>query len=206
MVEPTDNHSGRLGPVWVRCEYPVVEAGIERVLEKDARVYLGEELPEGVAPSCTIICFCPGRLENLTQSIRHAREVAPGASVLVFTLSIDLSLVRSALQAGARGFLHARMEPDQIIRALRVASEGEIVAPRSLLERLITNEEPMDFDALTARQREILELVVDGLSNAQIARQLYLSESTVKQHLRAAYKLLGVKSRTEAARVVRGRN
>ena len=179
---------------------------MERILENDAQVYLGEELPEGAAPSCTIICFFPGRLDNLTESIKQVREAAPETSVLVFTLSIDLPLVRSALQAGARGFLHARMEPDQIIRALGVASKGEIVAPRSLLERLITNEEPMDFDALTARQREILELVVDGLSNAQIARQLYLSESTVKQHLRAAYKLLGVKSRTEAARVVRGRS
>lgn len=195
-----------MGLVWIRCDYPVVSAGMEQVLADDARVHFGEELPEGAAPSCAIICFCPGRLENLSEIIKQTRQAAPETSVLVFTLSIDLPLVRSALQAGARGFLHARMEPDQIVRALRVASKGEIVAPRSLLERLITNEEPMDFDALTARQREILELVVDGLSNAQIARQLYLSESTVKQHLRAAYKLLGVKSRTEAARVIRGRN
>jgi DNA-binding NarL/FixJ family response regulator len=56
---------------------------------------------------------------------------------------------------------------------------------------------------LSARQREILELVVEGLSNAEIAGRLYLSESTIKQHLRAAYKVLGVHNRTEAAKTMR---
>jgi DNA-binding NarL/FixJ family response regulator len=60
-----------------------------------------------------------------------------------------------------------------------------------------------DLEILSFRQRQILELVVEGLSNAEIAGRLYLAESTVKQHLRAAYKLLGVRSRTEAAKLIR---
>jgi len=81
---------------------------------------------------------------------------------------------------------------------------GEIVVPRKLLEHLIADEEPADPDALTARQREILQLVAKGFSNAQVAKSLFLSESTVGQHLRATYKGLGVSDRKEAARLVNG--
>ena len=87
---------------------------------------------------------------------------------------------------------------------MAVAKEGELVAPRGLLAYLLTQEEPPDIYLLSARQREILDLVVEGLSNAEIAGRLFLSESTIKQHLRAAYKALGVKNRTEAASLIRG--
>ncbi len=108
------------------------------------------------------------------------------------------------LQAGVRGFLHAGMRPAQIARALCVAFEGQIVSPRRLLEFLLSEgDASADPDVLSARQREILQLVGEGSTNAQIAERLFLSESTVKQHLRAAYKVLGVRNRTEAARLVR---
>jgi DNA-binding NarL/FixJ family response regulator len=60
-----------------------------------------------------------------------------------------------------------------------------------------------DLNVLSACQREILKLVGEGLTNAQIAKKLFLSESTVKQHLRVTYKILGVSNRTEAAKLVR---
>jgi len=65
------------------------------------------------------------------------------------------------------------------------------------------NGETADLDALSPRQRKILRLMAGGLSNAQIARHLYLPESTVKHHLRATYKLLGVRNRIQAARLFR---
>jgi DNA-binding NarL/FixJ family response regulator len=67
----------------------------------------------------------------------------------------------------------------------------------------LNEDVPANLGALSARQREILGYVVEGLSNAEIGRRLYLSESTIKQHLRAAYKLLGVSNRTEAAKTMR---
>jgi DNA-binding CsgD family transcriptional regulator len=81
-----------------------------------------------------------------------------------------------------------------------VALRGEVVLPRGLL-RLWVGEQrrPGPGIGLSARQREVLGLVAEGLSNAEIAGRLFLSESTVKQHLRAAYKALGVKNRREAA-------
>jgi DNA-binding NarL/FixJ family response regulator len=95
------------------------------------------------------------------------------------------------------------MEPAQIVRALEVVADGQIAAPRQLLEYLVFNDKPVDLDALSSRQKEILGLVGEGLSNAQIAERLFLSESTIKQHLRAAYKALGVNNRTEAVRLIR---
>jgi DNA-binding NarL/FixJ family response regulator len=93
--------------------------------------------------------------------------------------------------------------PDQLVRALAVAARGELVAPRELLRYVLANDQSGDLAALSVRQREILGYVVEGLSNAEIGRRLYLSESTIKQHLRAAYKLLGVSNRTEAANLLR---
>ncbi len=155
-------------------------------------------------PSCAIL-DANGE-ESLSKGIRRIQEVDLSIAILVFSLPLDFPLAKTALQTGARGFIHAGMQPDQSVRAVEVATEGEIVAPRKLLEYLIDYQEPASLDVLTSRHREILELVVEGLSNAQIARRLNLSESTVKQHLRHAFKLLGVKNRTKAAKLFQSKD
>jgi DNA-binding NarL/FixJ family response regulator len=194
--------SGPRGLVWVDCPYPVVAAGLRNALERRARVHLGPSPPEDEVPYSAI--FDTGGVEGLSEGIKRMQEVNPEISILVFSLHVDLPLARAALRLGARGLVHAGMELDQIARAVEVAARGEIVAPRKLLELLLANEEPVNLDALTPRQREILGLVAEGLSNAETAKRLFLSESTVKQHLRAAYKVLGVKNRKEAAKLISG--
>jgi DNA-binding NarL/FixJ family response regulator len=190
-----------LGLVWVDCPRSVVSAGLVRALEKQARVHQGLKPPRDV-PSCIILCA--NSHEGLSERLEFYREQSPEASpVVVFGPQLDLPLARDALQAGASGFVHAEMMPDQLVRALAVAARGELVAPRELLRYVLTNDQSGDLAALSVRQREILGYVVEGLSNAEIGRRLYLSESTIKQHLRAAYKLLGVSNRTEAANLFR---
>ena len=193
-----------LGLVWIDCPYPVVAAGLKEALGGRARVHLGRATPTNHgAPACAIL-DAEG-VEGLANGIERVRGFNPDMSVLVFSLRVDLPLARDALRLGARGFIHAGMELDQIARAVEVAAKGEIVAPRKLLEYLIANEDPADLGALTVRQREILDLVAEGSSNAEIAKRLFLSESTVKQHLRAAYKVLGVSDRKEASKLLGGR-
>ena len=192
------------GTVWIYCPYPVVAAGLSNAFEEMFRVHLGPSAPaNGVVPSCAI--FDTGGEENLSEGIRRIQGVGHEIPILVFSLRVDLPLARAALRLGARGVIHAGMELDQIARAVEVAARGEIVVPRKILEYLVKNDEPADLDALTTRQREILELVAKGYSNARIAKDLFLSESTVKQHLRATYKALGVSDRKEAARLINGR-
>ncbi len=198
---PQEIVSEPLGLVWIDCPYPVVTVGLARILEGAARVHVGREAPIGERPSFMI--FSTNGVEGLPEGIKRVQEANVDAPILVFGLHLDLPLAQAALRVGARGFIHSAMQPEQIVRALEVATKGEIVAPRELLEYLIAHEDLADLDILSARQREILEFVGEGLSNAQIAKKLFLSESTVKQHLRAAYKLLGVSNRTEAAKLIR---
>lgn len=188
------------GLVWVDSSYPVLSAGLERTLKGKARIHQGSTPPDET-PSAVIYCANGG---DVASEVRRLKVSASNAPVLVLGPSVDLTLARSALRAEARGFLHATMNPEQVVHALSVALRGEVVIPRELLKELLVEEPSVDLSSvLGARKREILELVTKGLSNAEVARHLYLSESTVKQHLRGAYKALGVKNRTEAARVFR---
>jgi DNA-binding NarL/FixJ family response regulator len=199
-AQPIEGTSERQELIWIDCPYPVASVGLARILEEEARVRLGRDPEE--AP--TVVIFGVGGIEGLLEGVNRIRTQSPNALILIFGLYLDLSVARAALRAGARGFIHAGMPPEQIIRAVKVVTEGEIVAPRQLLEYLIINEDVVDLNILSDRQREILELVDDGLKNAQIAKKLFLTESTVKQHLRSAYKALGVSNRTEAAKLIRG--
>jgi DNA-binding NarL/FixJ family response regulator len=200
IFQPKDS-TKPLGLVWVDCPHSVVSAGLVRALEKQAMVHQGPKPPEDV-PSCIILCA--NSHEGLSKRVEFYREQNLDAPpVVVFCPQLDLPLARDALQAGASGFVHAEMMPDQLLRALAVVARGELVAPRELLGYVLTKDYSGDLAALSVRQREILGYVVEGLSNAEIGRRLYLSESTIKQHLRAAYKLLGVSNRTEAANLFR---
>lgn len=187
--------------VWVHSPYPIIALGLKRALEDRMCVHLGDDAP-GNEPSSVV--YCTGKAEDIPGGIEHIRKSVSDAPILIFGMNLDLPLAREAFRHGARGFIHARMKPEQISRAVTVASRGEIVAPRELLEHLLSQDDSNQLNILTSRQQEILDLVVEGLSNVEIARRLYLSESTIKQHLRAAYKTLGVTNRTEAARLFRG--
>jgi DNA-binding NarL/FixJ family response regulator len=203
MREPQDSPRP-LGLVWVDCPRSVMSAGLVRALEKRSTVHQGLKPPRDV-PSCIVLCA--NSHEGLSERVEYYQELHPNAPpIVVFSPQLDLPLARDALQAGASGFVHAEMMPDQLVRALAVAARGELVAPRELLRYVLTNDRSGDLDTLSVRQREIMGYVVEGFSNAEIGRRLYLSESTIKQHLRAAYKLLGVSNRTEAANLFRRGN
>jgi DNA-binding NarL/FixJ family response regulator len=196
--------SKNLGFIWLDCEPDsVVIAGLRQTLEERARVHFGQTGPPDPP---TAIILCSASAEGVSEHVKRAKEAHPDTPILVFGLGVDMSLARVALQAGARGFIHGVMSPEQIIRAVALAEEGEMVAPRQLLEHVIehitSSEEEVNLAELSSRQREILALVVEGMSNAEIGKRLFLSESTIKQHLRAAYKVLGVSNRTQASKML----
>ncbi len=191
-----------LGLVWVLTpSYSITAAGVKKVLEGKADVRIGGEFSAG-SPSCVVLYA--GRLEEgCLEGMGRIRELYPGVPLLVLGSQLDLGLAWATLKNGADGFVHAQMDPTQVLRAVEVVQKGELAAPRQLLGYYLSQNENPKIGDLSARGREILKLVVEGLSNAEIAGRLYLSESTIKQHLRAVYKVLGVRNRTEAAKTMR---
>ena len=191
-----------LGLVWVLSpSYSISTEGLKKVLKGKADVKIGWQSLAG-SPSCVVL-YAGGGMEDWLEGIRRIRELYPAVPLLVLGSQLDLGLASSALKDGADGFVHAMMHPSQVLRAVEVLQKGELAAPRQLLRYFLSQNENPKIGELSARQREILEMVVEGLSNAQIAGRLYLSESTIKQHLRAVYKALGVRNRTEAAKTMR---
>jgi DNA-binding NarL/FixJ family response regulator len=191
-----------LGLVWVVTpSYSITAAGLKEVLEGKAEVKIGGESCAG-SPSCVVL-YAGGMEEDWREGMGGIRERYPGVPLLVFGSHLDLALAWAALKNGADGFVHAQMHPAQVLRAVEVVQRGELAAPRQLLRYFLSQKENPKIGDLTARQGEILEMVVEGLSNAQIAGRLYLSESTIKQHLGAVYKELGVRNRTQAAKTMR---
>jgi DNA-binding NarL/FixJ family response regulator len=202
VPEGTNAAKKDLGLVWVLTpSYSITMAGLKTVLEGRAEVRIGGET-SSESPSCVVL-YAGGMEEGYIASMGRIRELYPEVPLLVLGSHLDLGLAWAVLKNGADGFVHAQMDPAQVLRAVQVVQKGELAAPRQLLRHFLSQNENPEIGELSARKREILELVVEGLSNAEIAGRLYLSESTIKQHLRTAYKVLGVHNRTEAAKLMR---
>ncbi len=124
----------------------------------------------------------------------------PQCKVLVLTSFSDRGRITDALAAGAEGYLLKHSEPDQIIAAIRAIHEGgSPLDPKAARVLLDTRRVRSATEELSARERELLLLVRDGLANKQIARKLNISEHTVKAHLTRIFQRLGVTDRTQAA-------
>ena len=129
------------------------------------------------------------------------------APVVMLTTSNDERDLVEALRNGAKGYLLKEMEPDDVVAALREIVKGEtVVAPNltQILARVVKGEpiletEPSPIDDLTQREAEILSLLAEGKSNKVIARNLGISDGTVKLHVKAILRKLNIHSRVEAA-------
>jgi DNA-binding NarL/FixJ family response regulator len=175
---------------------------------EEFRVHRGPRPPvTALGSPSAVVCCLEGseQEEDIASLVRSVKEEVPEAAIVVLSPTLELQLVYAAVSGGARGFLYARIAPHQLARAISVVLAGEMALPRELLEAWVEwldqHRGPDLSTLLSERRLEILELVAEGLSNVQIARKLFVSESTVKQHLRAAYKILGVKNRREARRI-----
>ena len=145
------------------------------------------------------------------ETIERLRASGVRAPVVMLTMSRDDADLGAALRAGAQGYLLKDMEPEDLVPALEAALRGENVVAREMvgtLARIVrsdsgaTPEAPRPanpFSGLTPRELDILECLADGLSNKMIAKSLSITDGTVKLHVKAILRKLGMRSRVEAA-------
>jgi DNA-binding NarL/FixJ family response regulator len=137
-----------------------------------------------------------------TEATRRILASNPEAAVVILTSFSDREQILDALDAGAIGYLLKDAGPGELIDGVRAAARGESPlhpkAARELLTRRDAPSAAADSD-LTAREREILALIAQGLPNKRIAMKLGISEKTVKAHLTSVFNSLGVTDRTQAA-------
>ncbi|WP_392544858.1 response regulator [Oryzobacter telluris] len=144
------------------------------------------------------------------EATRRIIGAHPETGVVVLTMSEEDATLLDAVRAGARGYLLKGAEPDEIVRAITTVAAGGVVFGAVLATRVVefmarpraADTEP--FPELSAREREVLDLVAGGLTNGQIAARLYLSPKTVRNHVHAVLGKLQAADRTEA--VIRARD
>jgi DNA-binding NarL/FixJ family response regulator len=134
-----------------------------------------------------------------SEATRQLLEEDSATQVVILTSFSERDEILSALDAGAIGYLLKDAEPDELIRGVRAAANGESpLAPKAARE-LLGSRGSAPSSQLTDREREVLRLVTRGLPNKLIARELGISEKTVKAHLTTVFQRIGVRDRVQAA-------
>ena len=187
-------------------DHPVVRHGIRGMLEAEPDLTVVGEAssgPEGVALAAELrpdIVLMDLRMPGGDGVEATARIVAtvPGARVIVLTTyESDRDILR-AIEAGAGGYLLKDASPAELAEGVRAAARGETVLAPSVASTLVRQVRSPAPPTLSAREAEVLRLVARGLTNADIGRELYIAEATVKTHLLRAFAKLDVADRTAA--------
>ncbi len=190
-------------------DHSIVREGIRAVLEEQDDLSVVGECGSGdealavapaLAPDIVLLDLCmPGM--GPVETIRKLRAAVPALRIMVFTSFADDEVVREVLDAGATGFLLKDALQDELVRAIRSVAAGQpwlAPAAQRLLMEMLRRPAPAP-DALTARETDVLRLIAQGCSNKAIARQLAITEGTVKGYVSQILAKLGVEDRTQAA-------
>lgn len=192
-------------------DHAIVREGLRALLEDETEVEVvgeaasaadGLAAAERLRPDLVVTDLrMPGM--PITEAIAQMRQRLPELKILVFTSFIEDPQALAALEAGAGGLLLKDARGDEIRSALKAIAAGEAwLSPkmqRSVLDALRASRQEDPLKVLTAREREVLSLIGEALSNKEIGRRLNLTEGTVKGYVSTVLEKLGLADRTEAA-------
>ncbi len=199
-------------------DHALVRKGIEELLQSRgvqvvASVSSGEEGLRRARELKADIILLDIKMPGMTgiETLRQLRASGVETPVVMLTMSQEDADLGAALRAGAQGYLLKDIEPEELVPALEAVLQGDNVVAQEMvgtLARLVGSEAAPEREArrpaapfadLTPRELEILDCVADGSSNKMIARELDITDGTVKLHVKAILRKLGVRSRVEAA-------
>lgn len=195
-------------------DHALFRQGLRELLNVEGLAVIGEasdgvtavRLAGELRPDVVVMDLHMPRMDGIDATAEIMKMERPPV-VLVLTVSTTDDDVLDAIAAGASGYLLKDADADELVAAVRSASAGRSpLSPQvagALLQRVreqtVVNDEPGELLSLSARETEILRLVAQGRDNTEIAQELYLSPSTVKNHVSSILEKLGVESRVQAA-------
>ncbi len=197
--------------VLIADDHAVVRQGLRTFLELQDGIEVVAEAADGIealaaaeetSPDVALVDLVMPRLDGI-ETIRRLRERQPATRVIVLTSFLDDDRIFPAVRAGAAGYLLKDVQPQELVGAIRTVNDGNALlhpaVTARVLDGLVTGDRQAAPELLTAREREVLELVARGLANKAIARELEVSEKTVKTHVGNILRKLGLADRTQAA-------
>jgi DNA-binding NarL/FixJ family response regulator len=198
-----------MSPEPLRClivdEHPVVRQGIRALLERELPNVEVSDAPtaeaavqnDGRAPDVVVVdpSHAGGNVEALVNDLNKTLE---SSAIVVFTGNGGPRLLADALKAGVKGYVRKDSPPEDLVRAIRAAQSGEFYVDPALSSTIVLEEGER---TLTARQREILQMLADGLQTDAVARQLGLSTETVRTHTKRILAKLHADTRTQAVAI-----
>jgi DNA-binding NarL/FixJ family response regulator len=139
---------------------------------------------------------------NGAETAAHLRKERPETMVVMVTSFVDDAILLAAIEAGCCGYITKDRSSDEVVAAVRAASQGEALISPSMLGRLLPKLRPggrkVDVQDLSARELEILRLMADGLQNKQIASKAHVSINTIRNHVQSIFQKLDAHSKLEA--------
>lgn len=198
---------GRL-KVLLADDHPLIIAGVRRALEADGDIDVVGEASSGAqvlplvahtSPDLVLLDLRLPEMDGLTL-LDRIRERHPGVKVAILSVVAEPAEITRALEHGACAYIVKSIDSIDLAAAIRQAISGTFYCFGALGREAATADPSTNGAGLSKREVEILQGVARGLSNRAIARELWLSDQTVKFHLHNIYRKLGVSNRTEAAR------
>jgi NarL family two-component system response regulator LiaR len=197
--------------VLVVDDHPITRAGLTLFLKAHSDLLLVGEASSGE----DAVAFCEEEVPDVilmdlklpkmdgVSAMQAIRETNPQVQVIMLTSYPQPNLVERAVQTGAAGYLLKSVNAQELVEAIRSAHQGHSVLAQEAAEALVwaMRQQSSHDNDLTGREKEVLALLVQGLSNAQIAERLIVSRATVKFHMGRILTKLGVSSRAEAITV-----
>lgn len=189
-------------------DHAVVRQGLRIFLDMDPDIVILGEAADGAAavklaselhPDVVLMDLLLPVMDGVTAT-GHIRRDLPDTEVIALTSVLENNSVFRAIQAGAIGYLLKDTEAPRLREAIKAAAEGKVqLSPEAATMLLNQVRTPAHPEHLTERETEVLQLLADGRSNKEIARQLQIAETTVKSHVKSIMQKLDVASRTQAA-------